>query len=180
MSQEIKEIQFGIYSAKEIEDIAVCEIDDPKMTTMGLRGTVYDDRLGPMKKKTPCETCGGSIKDCPGHYGMIRLAEPVINPLFYKTVIEFLKCICVKCHKVLITEELIDLHNLRRSDPHAMMTCIVDKITSTNRCPGCGTAQPNIIFNTSDNQIMRNFNSAKGVDRSLSDNPLMSVFVINR
>ena len=42
-TREIEQITFGIYSANEILDMAVCKIDNPKKNGPN---TVYDDRMG--------------------------------------------------------------------------------------------------------------------------------------
>jgi DNA-directed RNA polymerase beta' subunit len=116
--KDLDEIIFGILSEKDIRDISVCKVDNPKLTNSdkngGGYGTVYDPRMGPIENNKSCETCGVDIWRCPGHYGFVELNEPIIHPLFYKRVVDFLRCVCIKCNSLLITEDQIKLNNLSK------------------------------------------------------------------
>ena len=91
MNKDVKEIEsiiFGILSAKEIDDMSVCKVDNTKLSGPG---SVYDDRMGSnTENNIPCITCGMLPKQCPGHFGSITLNEYIIHPLFYKYVVSFL------------------------------------------------------------------------------------------
>ncbi len=49
-----------------------------------------------------CGTCQQTFTFCPGHFGMIRLPLPVINPLFSKTLLTIFRMSCLGCHKISI------------------------------------------------------------------------------
>lgn len=50
---------------------------------------------GPANKSSgECATCGAVMKDCPGHFGFLVLALPVLNVGYLSTVVDILKCIC--------------------------------------------------------------------------------------
>jgi DNA-directed RNA polymerase beta' subunit len=46
-----------------------------------------------------CQTCG-ETRDCQGHFGHIRLVEPVFHYGFMEYVEKILKCICHHCSKL--------------------------------------------------------------------------------
>jgi len=102
-TKEIEEITFGIYSAEELIKMSVCEINNPKLCNSdkgNTYGTVYDPRLGTIENGRLCATCDNSLWQCTGHFGHIKLNEPIIHPLYYKQVVNFLKCFCTKCFKL--------------------------------------------------------------------------------
>ena len=43
---------------------------------------------GPCRRDDRCESCGQSERNCPGHFGHIRLPVPVFNPMFFKTLLQ--------------------------------------------------------------------------------------------
>lgn len=49
-----------------------------------------------------CQTCFGDIKECPGHFGHIKLAEVVFHAEFLTTVHKILKCVCFNCSWLLV------------------------------------------------------------------------------
>ena len=115
--RELDEIMFGIYSAEEIKKLAVCKVDSSKLCSSDKNtgyGTVYDPRMGTIENGVICETCKSNSWICPGHTGYIELNESIVHPLHYKRVVDFLKCFCIKCFKLLITEDQVKLNNFNR------------------------------------------------------------------
>ena len=155
--KDLDEIIFGILSEKDIRDISVCKVDNPKLTNSdkngGGYGTVYDPRMGPIENNKSCETCGVDIWRCPGHYGFIELNEPIIHPLFYKRVVDFLRCVCIKCNSLLITEDQIKLNNLSKIKSTKRFDKILEKIEKIDMCPNCSHPQPDIKYTSTDNNI---------------------------
>lgn len=143
--REIEEITFGIYSAKEVLNMSVCKIDSPKKSGPG---TVYDPRMGTTDSIIICETCKQNARECPGHFGHIELCEPVVHPLYYKTVLAFLSCFCVKCYRLLITKDQIYLHGLNKYKGQARFEKIQERIKKVDVC-----CQP-VEDNTSDDQTL--------------------------
>ena len=47
-----------------------------------------------------CKTCGQKFGDCPGHFGHIELARPVIHVGHAKDVYKTLKAVCRDCGKL--------------------------------------------------------------------------------
>ena len=154
-TREIEQITFGILSAEEIINMAVCEINSPKLcnTDKAAYTTVYDPRLGTIDNSVTGQTCNEGLWKCPGHFGYIKLNEPVLHPLYYKQVVQFIKCFCVKCNKLLISEEQLLLNNLTRLRGIKRFEKIIEKIEKIDLCINCSHPQPDIRYTVTDNMI---------------------------
>ncbi|MGC8581419.1 MAG: DNA-directed RNA polymerase subunit A' [Thermoplasmata archaeon] len=103
ISKKIKNIKFALLSPDEIRKISVTKIitddtydDDGYPINMGL----MDPRLGVLDPSLRCKTCGGRAEECPGHFGHIELAMPIIHIGYVKEIKEILQRICIKCGHV--------------------------------------------------------------------------------
>ena len=153
-TRDLDEVIFGILSEKDIRDISVCQIDNPKLGDKnGGYGTVYDPRMGPIENNKLCETCNMDIWKCSGHYSFIELNEYIIHPLFYKRVVDFLRCVCIKCNNLLITEDQINLNGLMKIKSTKRFDKILEKIEKIDMCPVCSHPQPDIKYTSTDNNI---------------------------
>jgi DNA-directed RNA polymerase beta' subunit len=151
----IDRVEFGVLSKKDILAMAVCEITHNKITNVLENrnlNTVYDYRMGPLNSHDKCPTCEGTSVTCKGHFAFIKLNVEVVHPLFYKTVLLFLKCFCVDCSKLLITENHIDLWGIHKLKDERRFKYILNKIEKIKVCTSCNKTQPKIVF--SNNEIM--------------------------
>jgi DNA-directed RNA polymerase beta' subunit len=154
--REIGEIIFGIFSAEELKKLAVCKVDSTKLIGSDKNtgyGTVYDPRLGTIENSTTCETCGEGVWTCPGHLGYIELNQIIVHPLHYKRVVDFLRCFCIKCFQLLITEDQIKLNNFNRLLGVKRFTKILEKLEKIDMCSHCSQPQPDIKYTATDNSI---------------------------
>jgi DNA-directed RNA polymerase beta' subunit len=151
---EIDYITFGVYSADEIRNMSVAEINKTSYT--GDYGTVYDPRLGTIDNRKICETCNQGAKECPGHFGHIELNQPIIHPLFYKTVREFLSCFCLKCNRLLILKEQIELDGIDKYKGQKKFQLILGKLEKIDECchDDCRQPHPDIKYNISDGTMV--------------------------
>jgi DNA-directed RNA polymerase beta' subunit len=151
--KEIGSIEFGVFSPKEILQMSVCKIE---ITKLSGPGSVYDERMGgSMTTNIPCVTCGKNPKKCPGHFGHIELNKCVIHPLYYKQVVAFLKCICINCKRLLITQDQIDICDLNQFKGQYRFKKILAKIEKVDICchDDCNHPKPKIKHSISDNSI---------------------------
>ncbi|KAL6045208.1 DNA-directed RNA polymerase II subunit RPB1 [Balamuthia mandrillaris] len=65
---------------------------------------LLDPRMGTVDRHIKCQTCSGSMAECPGHFGHLDLAKPMYNIGFLKTVVKVLRCVCFHCSKLLSDE----------------------------------------------------------------------------
>lgn len=92
-----------------------------------------------------CETCGGKLTDCAGHFGDIKLALPVYHIGFFKAALTVLQDICKSCAAVLLDEggraaflrklRAPKLDSLQRL---ALVRAVHDRCRKTSECPHCG------------------------------------------
>jgi len=93
------------------------------------------------------------MKQCPGHHGHIKLAEPFYHIGFMNMVLKVLRCVCNQCGRILLTDNklrsIINIKNpkarLREIIKNASKDCYtVDPGTEKDarQARGCGKRQP--------------------------------------
>lgn len=125
-------VQFGILSANEWRNFAVCEIFKPAKGTDLLKNadttnTPYDERMGPLDNGRLCLKCNYDNQRCPGHFGYINLEEPVYNPQFFDTVVRILKCVCPACGQCRLSDDNLKLSGLLGVSAWKRLSSIVVK-----------------------------------------------------
>ncbi|MCX8191477.1 MAG: hypothetical protein N3F06_01560, partial [Nitrososphaerales archaeon] len=93
----IEGIRFTLFSPSEIRKYSVIEITSPETYDedgMPVQGGLMDNRLGTLEPGQRCGTCGNTAARCPGHYGHIELAEPVLHIAFVDHVHKRLTSTC--------------------------------------------------------------------------------------
>ena len=76
-------------------------------------GGLMDLRLGAIDPGVRCRTCGGRLKECLGHPGIIELARPAVHIKYLPIIDLVLRSTCEACGKVLLKEDK-DLSKSRR------------------------------------------------------------------
>jgi len=102
--KRVKSIQFGLLSPEAIQNMAVCEITNPRSFEDNgnpAEGGINVLRMETTDKKLLCATCKCNFIDCPGHFGYIHLAKPVFHVVFISECLKLLKCVCSKCRRIL-------------------------------------------------------------------------------
>jgi len=72
---------------------------------------LMDLRMGTMDARFLCETCGGNMNSCAGHFGHIELSAGVYHVAFMTSILQVLRCVCFFCSKILCDEEFFDRVN---------------------------------------------------------------------
>ncbi len=153
----IKGIKFAVWSPNEIRKYSVSEITAPETYDedgMAVQGGLMDGRLGTLEPGQKCLTCGNTSARCPGHFGHIELAEPVLHIAFIDNIHKLLLSTCRSCSRIRISEE--ELKNfLEIKSRKASYTVIsqkripdeiLDKAKKAKECPWCGKLQYELIF----------------------------------
>jgi len=111
VSKRIKEIHFSFLSPEEVRKMSATKIitadtydDDGFPIDMGL----MDTHLGVIEPGLRCKTCGGKVDDCPGHFGHIDLAMPVIHVGYIKNIKSILRSTCRSCGRLLVSDEQVE------------------------------------------------------------------------
>jgi len=149
-------IRFGLFSPQEMRKLSVVEIQTPDTydedgapITAGL----MDGRLGTLEPRQRCKTCGNTAIRCPGHFGHIELAVPIIHIEFTKLIYDLLRSTCRNCGRILLPEETVKRNQARINKTRRLLGMVPDEVykgimqeTKTKQCPHCGAIQYKIIF----------------------------------
>ncbi|RLE63893.1 MAG: DNA-directed RNA polymerase subunit A' [Thermoprotei archaeon] len=153
----IAAIKFGLLSPDLIRKMSVTAIvtsDTYDEEGMPIRGGLMDRRLGTIEPGVRCETCGNYTGQCPGHFGHLELARPVIHPEFAKKIYILLRATCRYCGRILLPEEEIkkELEKRKKLEKiwvhfkykHAER--VARKAAKNSECPYCHAKQYKIKF----------------------------------
>ena len=161
MSKVIDAIKFGLLPPDEIRRLSVVEIgtsDTYDEDGAPIAGGLMDQRLGTLEPRQRCRTCGNIAINCPGHFGHIELAVPVVHVEFAKQIYKVLSATCRGCGSILLDEDLKDkLQEQRRvdiemfgkvsDDTAAEIMKQAKKYKRHKECPYCGMVQTVVKFN---------------------------------
>ena len=150
-------IKFSIWSPVEVRKFSVAEVTAPETYDedgMPVQGGLMDNRLGTLEPGQKCATCGNTSARCPGHFGHIELAEPVLHIAFIDDIHKLLLITCRSCNKIkLHPEELAKYKNIRDAKAaYAVITLenikeeIIEKAKKIKVCPHCEKEQYDLIF----------------------------------
>jgi len=153
----VKAIRFGMLSPEVIRKLSVTQIvtsDTYDEDGIPVRTGLMDRRLGTIEPGVRCETCGNYTEQCPGHFGHIELARPVIHVEFVKHIHQLLRATCRECGKILLPEEelkelrrRIELYEKRWELLRIKLTNhVIKKAMKVLECPHCHARQHKIIL----------------------------------
>ncbi len=155
--KSIDGIRFSVWSPTEIRKYSVAEITAPETYDedgMSVQGGLMDGRLGTLEPGQKCLTCGNTAARCPGHFGHIELAEPVLHIAFIDNIYKLLQSTCRSCARLKVPQENLDTFK-KIKDKHAAYTVIsqkripeqiIEKAKKAKECPHCGKTQYELIF----------------------------------
>ncbi|MCL2317789.1 MAG: DNA-directed RNA polymerase subunit A', partial [Methanomassiliicoccaceae archaeon] len=154
ISKRIGSIKFSCVSPEEIRKMSATKIitadtydDEGYPIEMGL----MDSHMGVIEPGLRCKTCGCKVDECPGHFGHIDLAMPVIHVGFIKDIKLMLESTCRSCGRIMLTAEQIEARRDDMSEMKDLGGGTIDlknfsketaKDASTKgMCPHCGMEQ---------------------------------------
>src|SRR5574344_2566837 len=110
ITKRIGSIKFSCVSPDEIRKMSATKIitadtydDEGYPIDMGL----MDPHMGVIEPGLRCKTCGCKVDECPGHFGHIDLAMPVIHVGFIKDIKLMLESTCRVCGRLMLPPEEI-------------------------------------------------------------------------
>ena len=112
----IEKIKFGILSPDEIRKMSSVQIISKDLFDddgVPLKNSIMDPRLGVIEPGQRCEICGNTMRECPGHFGRLELARPVIHVGFVRHIHEILRATCRNCGRFKVPSSYIE----RYGDP---------------------------------------------------------------
>ncbi|HOS81414.1 MAG TPA: DNA-directed RNA polymerase subunit A' [Methanolinea sp.] len=146
--KRIGKIEFGLLSPKEIRTMSVRKIiwadtydDDGFPYPQGL----MDLNLGVIDPGLRCKTCDQKASDCPGHFGHIELAKPVIHVGYTRLIRKLLRVTCRSCSRLLLSPE--EIEKVVGTEDDLTGDVLSEKDIKKERvCPYCGEQQLKINF----------------------------------
>jgi len=156
--KKIESISFSILSPKIIKKMASAKIVTPELYDKEgypVDGGLMDARLGVIDPGLRCKTCGAKLKECPGHFGYISLARPVIHIKFISVIYDLLRCTCRECGRILIPKNKIEkyMEELKKIEIEGGLEERRNKIKeltktlkTVNKCPHCKSRQQKITL----------------------------------
>ncbi|MFA5452370.1 MAG: DNA-directed RNA polymerase subunit A' [Candidatus Methanomethylophilaceae archaeon] len=154
ISKRIGSIKFSCVSPEEIRKMSATKIitadtydDEGYPIEMGL----MDPHMGVIEPGLRCKTCGCKVDECPGHFGHIDLAMPVIHVGFIKDIKSLLESTCHKCGRLMLTPEQVtnrrdSMETMEELGGDSADVKLFSKETAKDAstkgiCPYCGTEQ---------------------------------------
>ncbi|MDA4121670.1 MAG: DNA-directed RNA polymerase subunit A' [Thaumarchaeota archaeon] len=148
----IRGIDFALLSPTEVRKYSVAEITQPETYDedgMPVQGGLMDGRLGTLEPGQKCATCGNTASRCPGHFGHIELAEPVLHMAFVSDINKLIQATCRTCGRILLPQPELDAYKLRidhatEFTPTLKEELAKEMLTKAKKvklCPHCGKQQ---------------------------------------
>jgi DNA-directed RNA polymerase subunit A' len=138
IKKQIKGMEFQLLSPEQIKKLSVAKIVTPELYDVDgypVDGGLMDLRLGAIDPGVRCRTCGGRLKECLGHPGMIEMARPVVHIKYLPIIDLVLRSTCEACGKVLIKDE---------KDLEKNLVIRIKKAKDGKKCPHCGIIQERV------------------------------------
>lgn len=154
ITKRIGSIKFSCISPEEIRKMSAAKIitadtydDEGYPIDMGL----MDPHMGVIEPGLRCKTCGCKVDECPGHFGHIDLAMPVIHVGFIKDIKTMLESTCRSCGRIMLSPEQIeermrDMDEMKDLGGGTIEVKNFSKVTAKGAsakgvCPYCGAEQ---------------------------------------
>ena len=135
--KKIQKIVFGMLSPKLIKKVAATKIVTAELYDKEgypVDGGLMDIHLGVIDPGLRCKTCSGKLKECPGHFGYVELARPVVHIKYVRKILVLLKATCKECGHILALQKDIQDKNLKGLS-------LLKYLITVKTCPHCNTKQ---------------------------------------
>ena len=143
-------IQFSMLSPEEIRKGSVTEITsrDTYVGNKPVIGGLFCPYMGVSEPGMLCPTDGLDYMTTPGYFGHIELAAPVFYYQHLATVHKILRCVCIKCSRLLISKEAHK--QALKMLPDERWSYVFGVASKVKRCgddneDGCGCLMPKKI-----------------------------------
>ena len=155
--RKIEGITFGMLSPSEIRRLSAVHVqtaDTYDEDGASIPSGLMDGRLGTIEPRQRCVTCGNTAAKCPGHFGHIELAVPLVHVEFAKLVYSLLSAICRNCGRVLLSDDRAEQHHKEIGETETMLGVVPEEVhvailreaKKNRKCPHCEAQQHKIDF----------------------------------
>jgi len=155
--KQIGSVWFGLLSPEIIRKMSVTQVitaDTYDEDGLPISSGLMDPKLGTIEPGQRCKSCGNRVGECPGHFGHIELARPVVHVSFAKEIKKFLKALCRRCARLKLKEESREIYK-NRVDMYFEKFGHLDQVIAdevlkeagkATTCPHCEAEQYKIKF----------------------------------
>lgn len=148
----IDKIEFTLFGNDDIYENSVLDKNSTGLIAAEYnteKGRLLDSRMGVTSNELNCGSCGLNTTYCPGHFGHLVLAEKMFNIPFFDIVVMILRCVCVKCSKLLLYKNENEIMEMLKTKKGKYRMAEIKKlIKSVKSCSkehyGCGHPVPKI------------------------------------
>jgi DNA-directed RNA polymerase subunit A' len=155
--KKIGSVWFGLLSPDIIRKMSVTQIitaDTYDEDGLPIPSGLMDPKLGTIEPGQRCKTCGNRVGECPGHFGHIELARPVVHVSFAKLIKKFLKATCRRCARLKLKEDDTQKYKERMEAyvnrwgqlDQVLADEIMKEAGKASNCPYCEAEQFKIKF----------------------------------
>lgn len=163
VEKDIGTIRFTTMSPQMILDLSVVHVTKEDSSSHGnaVSDGLLDPRMGPCDSRSKCHTCHQQQKDCPGHFGHIKLIRPVYNIGYFPHVFRIIRKVCRFCSLLLIHRDGAEFARYMEKEEYRNVTACTKVLaqcavkSKNRRCSvrtigvdgkvkltGCGRTQP--------------------------------------
>jgi DNA-directed RNA polymerase subunit A' len=158
ITKKIKSIEFSMLSPNAVKRMSVAKIVTPELYDREgypVDGGLMDIRMGVIDPGLKCKTCNQRLKECPGHFGYMDLARPVLHIKYLDTILRYLRSTCLECGKILVEGEKIKKHlsNVQNAEQERrykvkknLINAFANSIKLIKKCPHCKAKQKKITI----------------------------------
>jgi DNA-directed RNA polymerase II subunit RPB1 len=164
-------LQFSLLSPDEIRKGSVANITsrDTYVGNKPVIGGIFDPRMGILEAGLICPTDGHDYMTTPGYFGHLELARPVFYIQYLNTILKILRCVCIKCSKLLIPKEkykhFLELDSRDRWNKVFQIASKITRCGEDTEC-GCGCKQPKKIYKEGLATIIAEWLNIDGIEDS--------------
>ncbi len=158
ISKKIDRITFEVVSPKLIKKMGAVSINTAEIYDADgypVEKGLMDTSMGVIDPGLKCKTCGGRLKTCPGHFGIINLSRPIIHALYSGQVYNFLRSSCGGCGRLTLPDTKVEqwrekINKAKRE--HDLFTLrtyvktVIKSASTIKKCPHCETEKKKIKF----------------------------------
>jgi len=149
VTKQISEISFGVVAPSFIKRIATVNVVSPELYDADgypVEKGLMDLSMGVIDPGLRCKVCGGRLRTCPGHFGYITLAKPVVHIHYITQVYNLLKAFCRACGRVMLPPDKVEIWRERLKMAkkqnnidvlHSVIRNAFNQIKRTKKCPYC-------------------------------------------
>jgi DNA-directed RNA polymerase subunit A' len=154
----VKGVKFSLLSPRLAKKISNVKVVTPELYDnegYPVDGGLMDTKMGVIDPGLRCRTCGGSVKECLGHFGYVELARPVLHIKLAGLIYKILKSTCKFCGKALLPAEQIEIFreqfedamkNRGISQARKELKRMFASIKGAIKCPQCNLKNNKILF----------------------------------